>query len=161
MDCQAKKPNIPQISHILGIDYGKAKVGLALAEDETRIAFVYTTLKNDKNFLDNLVKIIEKESVGKIIIGIPSYVNHKKVLYEGDPVKFSEKKGFFSENNGARKLGAMIAKVLPEMKIEYQDEMFSTKMAQANMVEKGMKNVGKFDDQEAAKIILQSWLDKL
>jgi len=38
--------------------------------------------------------------------------------------------------------------------------MFSTKMAQANLLEKGMKNVGKFDDQESAKIILQSWLDK-
>ncbi|MFZ2975737.1 MAG: Holliday junction resolvase RuvX [Candidatus Moraniibacteriota bacterium] len=141
-NCQAQKPNIPQISHILGIDYGKSKVGLALADSETRIAFVYTTLSNDKNFLENLVKIIKKESVGKIIIGIPSYVNREEVLYEGE------------------KLGARIAKVLPEIEIEYQNEMFSTKMAQANLLEKGMKNVGKFDDQEAAKIILQSWLDK-
>ena len=142
MNCQAQKPNIPQISHILGIDYGKAKVGLALADSETRIAFVYTTLPNDKNFLENLVKIIEKESVGKIIIGIPTHVNHEEALYEGE------------------KLGARITKVLPEIEIEYQNEMFSTKMAQANMVEKGMKNVGKFDDSESAKIILQAWLDK-
>ena len=139
-NCQAQKENIPQISHILGIDYGKAKVGLALADLETRIAFVYTTLKNDKNFLDNLVKIIEKESVGTIIIGIPAYVN--------------------SENNEIKKLGMDILKLFPEISIEYQNEMFSTKMAQANMVEKGMKNVGKFDDGESAKIILQSWLDK-
>ncbi|MFA6159671.1 MAG: RuvX/YqgF family protein [Parcubacteria group bacterium] len=140
MNCQAQKPNIPQISHILGIDYGKSKVGLALADSETRIAFVYTTLPNDKNFLDNLVKIIEKESVGKIIIGIPTYVN--------------------SENIEIEKLKTDILRVLPEISIEYHNEMFSTKIAQANLVEKGMKNVGKFDDSESAKIILQSWLDK-
>ncbi len=140
MNCQAQKPNIPQTSHILGIDYGKAKVGLALADEETKIAFVYTTLSNDKNFLDNLVKIVKKESVGKIIMGIPTYVN--------------------SENSEIEKLKTDILRVLPEISIEFQSEMFSTKMAQANLVEKGMKNVGKFDDGESAKIILQSWLDK-
>lgn len=139
-NCQAQKPNIPQISHILGIDYGKAKVGLALADEETKIAFVYTTLPNDKNFLDNLIEIIKKESVGKIIMGIPTYVN--------------------SENSEIEKLKTDILRFLPEISIEYQNEMFSTKMAQVNMVEKGMKNVGKFDDSESAKIILQSWLDK-
>ncbi|PIP27809.1 MAG: Holliday junction resolvase RuvX [Candidatus Moranbacteria bacterium CG23_combo_of_CG06-09_8_20_14_all_35_22] len=132
----------PNISHYLGIDFGQAKVGLALADEETKIAFVYTTLKNDKNFLENMIKIIEKENVSKIIIGIPSYNNQKEAVYEG------------------KKLGELIKKVLPEIEIEYQNEMFSTKMAQANLLEKGMKNVGKFDDSESAKIILQSWLDK-
>ena len=37
------------ISHYLGIDYGKSNVGLALADSETKMAFAYKTLKNDKN----------------------------------------------------------------------------------------------------------------
>jgi putative holliday junction resolvase len=130
----------------LGIDFGKSKVGLAMADFETKIAFAYNTLNNDKNFLENLVKIIQKENVRKIVIG--------------DPVKFSEKKGFFSENHGARKLGELIRKVLPDIEIEYQNEMFTTKMAQANLIAKKVKGVKRFDDQEAARIILQSWLDK-
>lgn len=132
---------ISKISHILAIDFGTAKVGLAMADSETKIAFVYATLKNDKNFLENLFKVIEKENISQIVIGIPRYVNKK-------------------ENNGTSKLGKSIKKELPKVEIFYQDEMFSTKMAQANLLSKGMKNVGKIDDSESAKIILQSWLDK-
>lgn len=154
----------PQISKILGIDFGKSKVGLAMADNETKIAFVYTTLKNDKNFLENLIKIIQKEGVGKIIIGISSYIHpHTKTTN-----KDSRNYKFVKVNGGnfgvgvkeGEKLGMLIKKELPEIEIEYQNEMFTTKMAQANLVEKGMKNVAKPDDQEAAKIILQSWLDK-
>ncbi|HRY82644.1 MAG TPA: Holliday junction resolvase RuvX [Candidatus Moranbacteria bacterium] len=134
--------NDPQISHILGIDFGEAKVGLALADFETKIAFAYNTLENDKNFLENLLKIIQKENISKIIIGVPSYINKKEVVYEGE------------------KLGEMIKKSLPKMEIEYQNEMFTTKMAQANLIAKKVKGVKRFDDQEAARIILQSWLDK-
>jgi putative Holliday junction resolvase len=141
-NCQEIKTNNSQISHILGIDYGTAKVGLALADMETKIAFVYDTLKNDKNFLDNLVKITQKEKISTIIIGIPNYNNSEEGSYEGN------------------KLGELIKKTLPEIEVEYQDEMFSTKMAQNNLIEKGMKNVGKIDDAESAKIILQSWLDR-
>jgi putative Holliday junction resolvase len=130
------------ISHILAIDYGKAKVGLAMADNETRIAFAYATLDNDKNFLQNLVDIIKKQNVNKIIIGIPSYINKKTIKYEGE------------------KLGDLIKKIFPNMKIEYQDEMFTTKIAQENLIAKGVKGVKKYDDQEAARIILQSWLDK-
>jgi len=46
------------------------------------------------------------------------------------------------------------------MEVEYQNEMFTTKIAQANLMEKGIKSIKKYDDMEAARIILQSWLDK-
>jgi RNase H-fold protein (predicted Holliday junction resolvase) len=38
--------------------------------------------------------------------------------------------------------------------------MFTTKMAQFNLRERGMKHVSKHDDVEAARIILQAWLEK-
>ena len=46
------------------------------------------------------------------------------------------------------------------IRIEYQNEMFTTKMAQANLIERGVKHVSLHDDEEAARIILQEWLDK-
>jgi putative holliday junction resolvase len=134
--------NEAEIRKILGIDYGESKVGLAMADNETKIAFVYATLKNDKDFLLSLLKIIEKENIGKVIIGIPAYINRKEVEYAGE------------------KLGEIIRKALPGMEIEYQNEMFTTKMAQDNLMEKGVRGVKKHDDEEAARIILQSWLDK-
>jgi len=129
-----------QISYYLGIDYGKADVGLALADEETKIAFIHKTLKNDKNFLQNLAEIINRENVKTVVIGIPSYINREEVEYD------AEKLGKFLEANLA-------------VKVHYQNEMFTTKMAQAKLIEKGVKGIKKYDDQEAARIILQEWLE--
>lgn len=133
--------NTAKIKHYLGIDWGMSRVGLALADEETKIAFAHATLENDKNLLQNLAEIIARENVGTAVIGIPSYVNRKEVEYEGE------------------KLGAIIKDVLG-IEVCYQNEMFTTKMAQKGLIERGVKKIKRYDDQEAARIILQEWLDK-
>jgi putative holliday junction resolvase len=130
-----------EIKNFLAIDYGKSKVGLALADNETKIAFPYKTLDNDKNFFQELAEIITKRNISLVIIGLPSYINKEKVEYE------SEKVGKIIKD----KIG---------VEVEYQNEMFTTQMAQKNLIEKGVKGIKKYDDAEAARIILQSWLDK-
>lgn len=132
--------NSAEVSQILGIDFGKAKVGLALADSETKIAFAYKTIENNKELIQKLAEIVAKENVKRIIIGIPSYINRENVEYEGE------------------KLGKLLEETL-EIPVKYQNEMFTTKMAQANLIEKGVKGIKKFDDEESAKIILQEWLD--
>jgi len=124
----------------LGIDFGSSKIGLAMADTETKIAFAYGVIKNDKKMLANLEKIIEKEKVEKVIIGIPGYTIETS--------KEAEQKS----------LGKSL-EINAGVRVEYFEEMFTTKMAQANLKEKGAKNVGKIDDAESAKIILQEWLD--
>jgi putative holliday junction resolvase len=151
--------NNPKTSHYLGIDYGKARIGLAIADSETKIAFALKTLENNKDFLGKLVQIIQENNIIKVIIGIPAYTNHEETEYDSDPVKFTEKKGFFSVNHGARKFGKLLKKEL-KIEIEYQNEMFTTKMAHQNLIDKGARNIKSQDDREAARIILQSWLDK-
>lgn len=132
--------NSAEVSQILGIDFGKAKIGLALADSETKIAFAYKTTENNKELIQKLAEIVAKENVKRIIIGIPSYINRENVEYEGE------------------KLGKLLEETL-EIPVKYQNEMFTTKMAQANLIERGVKGVKKFDDEESAKIILQEWLD--
>jgi RNase H-fold protein (predicted Holliday junction resolvase) len=114
----------------------------------------YSTLKNDEFFLANLKNIIELEDIGTVVIGIParnalrsnvggpSHVNREEVEYDGE------------------KLGKLISEKFPDIRIAYQDEMFTTKMAQANLIERGERHVGRHDDAEAARIILQSYMDK-
>ena len=131
--------NKPDTSHILGIDYGESKVGLAIGDSETRMAFQYGTLKNDKNLLQKLAEIIENENISKIIIGVTNL-----------ETRFP---------SPARSLGNSVSK-LTNVEVEYQDEMFTTRQAQRNLIEKGAKGIKKFDDQEAARLILQGWLDK-
>jgi putative holliday junction resolvase len=135
-------------SHVLGIDYGHSKVGLAMADSETRTAFSFGTLNNDKNFLQKLFEIIEKESISVVIIGIPSQINRENAVYPGEKLGDIIKEKL---NLGTRSLS---------VKVEYQDEMFTTRQAQRNLIEKGVKKIKKYDDQEAARLILQGWLDR-
>lgn len=128
--------------YFLGIDYGEAKVGLAIADSETRIAFAYGKLANDKNFYKNILAIIKKEKIGKVIIGIPSRINRDETEYAGE------------------KLGEYLKNV-EKIPVEYQDEMYSTKIARENLKEKGMRDINRFDDEESARIILDSWLEKI
>lgn len=133
--------NTNKIKHFLGIDFGAAKVGLSLADGETKLAFSYKTIKNDKNILIELGEIISKENVATVIIGIPSYIIKTQEEYDQKSL------GKLLESNTG-------------VKVYYAEEMFTSKMAQINLREKGEKMVGKNDDKEAARIILQSWLDK-
>lgn len=124
----------------LGIDWGAVNVGVAIADGETKVALAYGILKNDKHLLEKLGEIVSKENITDVIIGIPSYINRKEVEYEGE------------------KLGKLIEKLF-SVNVVYQNEMFTTKIAQARLIELGEKKVSKRDDAEAARIILQEWLD--
>lgn len=128
------------LRNFLGIDFGKTYIGLALADNETRMAFCYGTIINDKSLVANLKDIVRKENIGKVIIGIPSYINREEVEYE------------------AEKLGEYL-KNIEHIDVSYENEMFSTVMAKENLREKGVKNTKELDHEEAARIILQSWLD--
>ncbi|PIP26445.1 MAG: Holliday junction resolvase RuvX [Candidatus Moranbacteria bacterium CG06_land_8_20_14_3_00_40_12] len=134
------KRNLAQIKTILAIDYGKSKVGLALGDNLVRIAFAYKTLPNNKNFWEILAKIIAKEEIKKVIIGRPGHNNFKDS----------------AEAGAIKKLGEKIATEL-KLPVEYQEEMFTTRMARNNLKEKGLKNLERYDDQESARIILESW----
>lgn len=129
-----------QASSFLGLDFGRAKIGLALADGETRMAFALETLKNDRQFQEKLRKIITEKNISKIIIG--------KTKHDKD-LKSSEEKLKFGKQL-EEKLG---------ITVEFFEEMFTTKMAHENIKMRGGKNISQLDDQEAARIILQSWLD--
>jgi len=134
------------ISHYLGVDFGKAKIGLAVADSETRIAFSFGVLKNDKELMRNLANIIEKKGIGKIIIGISSGPTARPQRNADGPPEIA-------------KFAEYLKKEL-NIPIEFQNEIYSTREAERNLIEKGAKKIKRFDDQEAARIILQSWLDK-
>lgn len=134
----AKMENQP--GTFLGVDFGEAKIGLAIADEETKMAFTFDTLKNDKEFLKKLREIVECENVKTFVLGVTAH--------EKDPQSAAKKENF--------------AKLLEKefgISVELQEEMFTTKMAQNNIKASGKKGVAKYDDAEAARIILQAWLD--
>lgn len=132
--------NEAQLSHILGVDFGLSKVGLAIADEETKMAFALGILKNDKHLFDKLREIVIDKNIKIVVLGM---TKHKK-----DDLSAQEKKDF------AQKLKNEL-----DLEIYLQEEMFTTRMAQENIKMHGVKNISSADDKEAARIILQSWLD--
>jgi putative Holliday junction resolvase len=125
--------------YFVGLDWGKSKIGIALADDETRMAFAHSILRNDATFLPSLGVILREHAVETLVIGMPTnYVYGNQV---GDEARE------FGKRIGDRFL----------VKVMFFQEMFTTKMAQSNLLQSG-KSKHK-DDQEAARLILQGWLD--
>src|SRR3989338_4344180 len=95
----------------LGIDFGEAKIGLAKAESEMRIAVPFRTVLNTPDVIYELERIILVEGFEQIIIGYP-------LTLEG------------AAGHEAKAVDEFIVKLktfsLPIMK---QDERFSTKAA--------------------------------
>jgi len=53
----------------LGIDFGMKRVGIAVSNDEGTIAFPRATLTNDDALAQEILKIIETEKIGVVVIG--------------------------------------------------------------------------------------------
>lgn len=130
--------NLAKTKHILAIDFGKSKVGLAFLETEARIAFPLEILMRDVEFLDKLEKIIKEKEIDLIVLGKPSWFQEKRDL------EFEKMLEFIRDGLG--------------IEVKEIDEMFTSKMAQSNLKEAGKKGIAN-DDAEAARIMLQEWFN--
>ena len=57
--------------HILALDIGEKRVGVAIASQKARIASPLITLSNDLNLFSSLNEIMKSNGVTKIIVGLP------------------------------------------------------------------------------------------
>ena len=58
------------MSKVIGIDYGKKRIGIAISDIDKKIAFPLKTVDNIKP-IEILKKIIEIEKVTSIVVGVP------------------------------------------------------------------------------------------
>ncbi len=125
--------------HYLALDWGERKVGMALADGETCIAFAYATVPMSEKIGAVISDVIAEYDVSMILVGVPSHRAHG------------------NNGVGARDFAAMIAARFPSVQVRIADEMFTTKMALAHRRDAGKR--GSDDDAEAARILLQEWCD--
>lgn len=123
----------------LALDWGRAKVGVALAHAETRIAVPYGIWPVDENLWSILEEILHIEEIGTVILGDPE---HPEADFAEELMQVREK---------LATLGVVVV---------MQNEMFTSKMAQANRLEAAKKAIQAHDDAEAARIMLTDWLEK-
>lgn len=134
---------------IIGIDYGDARVGIAVSDPLGFTAQGVETVPNKvyNKMVERVVEIIKSYSAEKIVIGLPKNMNGTLGPRGEISKQFAEElKGYF-----------------PETEIILWDERLSTVQAAGvlnitNTRGKDRKNV---IDTVAASIILQSYLDSI
>lgn len=130
------------MSKILGLDYGEKRIGMAISDDEKRMAVGVDVLENiDENttFL-YLKNFCQKEEIEKIVVGLPLNLSGKETKKTIEVQKFSIK---LEDELG-----------LP---VEFQDERLTSKEIEKLL--KGVKKEKGQIDRQAARLILQSYLD--
>ncbi len=127
----------------LGIDYGDSKIGLAIADSETKLALPYKIIsgKDWQKLFTDLLDIVKAERIEVIIVGIP-FNNNKK------------NKNSLIQENRVEKFIDLLKEKLIDIEIIAFDERFSTQAAQK------LRSSNK-DDDIAAMLILQNYLDGL
>lgn len=121
----------------LGIDFGEKKIGLAVSDEEGRLAFPYLVLLNGKKLLEEVEKIIRMEEIEKIVLG-------ESRNFKGDPNAIMDKIQKFKKD--------LEEKI--EVEVFFEPEFLTS--AQAERIQ-GKTSL---HDASAAAIILQSFLDK-
>ncbi len=136
------------MARILALDYGKVRTGIAVTDELQLIASGLTTVETKEliPFLDNYLK---KESVERIVVGLPKQMDNTA----------SESEELIQEF--LKKLEAKF----PSMPLERQDERFTSKMAFQSMLDSGMKKKKRRDkalvDEISATLILQAYLNRI
>jgi putative holliday junction resolvase len=132
---------------ILSIDHGTVRVGLAISDDMELIASPLKTLQVSAQIFWEISDIVQRRSVGKIVIGMPYRLN-------GQRGSAADRVELFAQ---------MLAKTLTQdVPIEFVDERLSSKTAEEALKSGGHEIDPKSGvvDQLAAVVILQDYLNQ-
>jgi putative Holliday junction resolvase len=136
------------MARIVAIDYGKVRTGIAITDELQLIASGLTTVAT-KELIEFLKHYIATEKVEMLVIGEPKQMNNQVSESEALILPFIEK----------------LKISFPTIKIERQDERFTSKMAFQSMIDSGLKKKQRRDkalvDEISATIILQAYLNRI
>lgn len=124
------------MARVMGIDYGSRRVGVALTDEDGRVAFPKAVLPNDKFLLSSLKELIEGHGVTELVFG-----ESKDNTGQDNPIAES-----------ARSLARML-EADTGVTIHLEPEFWSSQEVRTHT---GASRV----DAEAAAVILNSFLTK-
>jgi len=136
----------------MSIDYGSKRVGIAISDDDKKYSFQRDFFFNDKNLFKKILEFIKNENIERIILGYPLNLKSEKTLQTGEVELFSRKLTNHLTSNNIK------------AEIIYEDERFTSKIAQYNLISSGLSKKERkqkgHTDSISAQIILQDYLDK-
>ncbi len=136
------------MKRIMGIDYGSARIGIALSDELQVLAHPAETITLGKGIdpIARVARLVEEKNVERIIVGLPRHMN-------GTRGESAAKAQAFAEELRAR----------VSCEVQTWDERLSTVAAHRSLRDAGKRSrqTREYIDQVAAQLVLQSYLDSL
>ncbi len=136
---------------IMAIDYGLKKVGLAMTDDAGLMAFGKGILlnKGDQNLADQLSRLFISENCRVLLFGLP-------LNEDGEETEQTARIRHF-----ANFLTEYLTRQNYDFRVEYEDESFSSFEAQQLLKDLPGKKSFKTDDELAAVLLLNRYLERI
>jgi putative Holliday junction resolvase len=133
------------VSRLLGLDHGKRRIGVAVADSETGMAFARTAIQR-RNLDHDLALVRElctSEGVEQVVVGLPLNMDGTEGSQAAD----------------ARAFGARLSEAGHD--VVFEDERLSSWEAAQRLAEAGRRpeRASGELDSAAARLILQQYLD--
>ena len=136
------------MGRLLAIDYGTKRTGIAVTDELQIIASGLTTVSTP-DLIVFLKDYVSKETVDKIVVGLPKQMDNTDSESEVYIQKFLVK----------------LEKQIPNIPIVRVDERFTSKMAFQTMIDGGLSKKQRRNkalvDEISATLILQSYMSSL
>jgi putative Holliday junction resolvase len=137
----------------LGVDFGTKRIGVALSDEDMKLAFPKEVITNDADALEKLGSIIHESDVGEVVFGDSLDFSGKENIVNMHMKEFAKKvEGAF------------------QVKVSFEKEFLTTVEARrktdakkdllANQKGRLKKKIGERVDASAAALLLQRYLDR-
>ncbi len=138
--------SLPIRRRILGVDFGRARIGIAVSDELGMLAHPVETIPARENAARRIDELVREKDAERVVIGLPRHMNGSMGEAAGEVLAFAEK----------------LRKLLP-CEVVVWDERLTTIAANRALREGGQKTrtSRSFVDQVAAQMILQGYLDGL
>src|SRR5262249_13019311 len=133
------------LNPILGLDFGRARIGVAISDELQLLAHPLETIPANEKMLSRIAEIVSQKKIDHIVTGVPRQMNGQIGLAATEVLEFVEK----------------LRAILPCPVVTW-DERLTTVAAHRALRDAGKKTrqTRGDGDQVAAQMIFQSYLDK-
>lgn len=135
------------MKRIIGIDYGKKRVGVAVSDPLMIFASPLETVPT-ANIINYLKTYTSKEEVEKFVVGYPVNMDNRP----SEAAQYVD--GFLKQ----------LKKAFPQIPVVLEDERFTSVLAFQSLIDSGVKRMDRRDkaavDKVSAALILQTFMDR-
>jgi putative Holliday junction resolvase len=131
---------------VLGLDLGDARIGVAVSDDDRRLAVPLGTIHTGAPAdVQAVARLVEEQGVSLVVVGLPLSLSGATGPRAAHAERFAE-----------------ALRAVLHAAVELQDERLTTVEAERSLREAGVAGRDRRSvvDRTAAAIILQAWLDR-